>query len=292
MDTQFSLRIFQAVVNERSFTRAGERLGRTQSAISQAIHRLEEELGETLLDRSGRDLLLTDAGRVVFEAACRQENLNQELMQQLQELRNKSVGRITLGANESMTFYLLPLLIRFRRQYPKVKVVVRRSRSSELPENMLRGDVDFGISSHLPRDERFDAISITKDHLSFVVSPGHRLASRDEISIRDLSMESFIAHNVSSPYRDKVIQAFTDARVDLNMDLEMPSIEGINMMVQAGEGVAFLPHLCVQRDLEMGLLKEIKVKELSQEREIYLLRIEKKPLSHAAEAFLGVINGK
>jgi len=289
MDTQFSLRIFQAVVNERSFTRAGERLGRTQSAISQAIHRLEEELGETLLDRSGRDLLLTDAGKVVFEAACRQENLNMELMQQLQELRNKSVGRITLGANESMTFYLLPLLIRFRRQYPKIKVVVRRSRSSELPENMLRGDVDFGFSSHLPRDERFDAISIAKDHLSFVVAPGHRLANREEISIRDLSLESFIAHNVASPYRERVIQTFTDARVDLNMDLEMPSIEGINMMVQAGEGVAFLPHLCVQRDLEMGLLKEIKVKELSQEREIYLLRIEKKPLSHAAEAFLSVI---
>ncbi|WP_005036964.1 LysR family transcriptional regulator [Holophaga foetida] len=291
MDPQFSLRIFQAVVNERSFTRAGERLGRTQSAISQAIHRLEEDLGETLLDRSGRDLLLTDAGKVVFEAACRQENLNQELMHQLQELRNKSVGRITLGANESMTPYLLPLLVRFRRRYPKVKVVVRRSRSSELPENMLRGDVDFGFSSHLPKDERFDAISIARDHLSFVVAPNHRLASRDEISIRDLSMESFIAHNVNSPYREKVIQTFTDSRVDLNMDLEMPSIEGIRLMVQAGEGVAFLPYLCVKSDLEAGLLKEVKVQELWHEREIYLLRIEKKPLSHAAEAFLSVIKG-
>lgn len=283
------LNVFMTVVNEKSFTRAGEKLLRTQPAVSLAIQRLEEELGETLIDRSGRDLSLTDAGMVVFEAARRQENLHQELLSRLSELRNKAVGRLVIGANESMTLYLLPHLGAFRRAYPKVKLVVQKSRSAEMPDRLLAGDLDFGVVSYRLSDERFQSRVIYVDHLSFLVAPTHRLASRKSLTIKDLAMETFVAHNVSSPYRDMVIKAFQQAKVPLNMDIEMPTVESIRRMVQAGEGVAFLPRLCAEQDLQQGTLKEVPVKELNVERRIYLVRVERRPFSHTAKAFLEML---
>lgn len=283
------LNVFLTVVNEKSFTRAAEKLLRTQPAVSLAVQRLESELGETLIDRSGRDLALTDAGKVVFEAARRQENLHQELLSRLAELRNKAVGRLVIGANESMTLYLLPHLGRFRRAYPKVKLVVQRSRSGEIPERLLAGDLDFGVVSYRLHDDRFLSRVLYVDHLSFLVAPNHHLASRRMLGIKDLAMETFVAHNVPSPYRDAVIKAFQKAKVPLNTDIEMPTVESIRRMVQAGEGVAFLPRLCAEQDLRQGVLKEIPVKELKLERKIHLVRVEKRPLSHSAKAFLEML---
>lgn len=289
MDPYTPLNIFLTVVKERSFTRAAEKLYRTQPAISLAIQRLEGELGERLLDRSGRDLALTEAGKLVYDCARRQENLQRELSNQLAELRNKAIGRLVIGANESMTFYLLPHLSQFRQEYPKIKLVVQRSRSTELPDHLAAGDVDFGIISYRPDDERFDSVPIYTDHLSFVVPPNHRLAGRTNVSIKDLGMESFVGHNVPSPYRDNVIREFQRHKVTLNVDLEMPTVESIRLMVQAGHGLAFLPRLCVEQDLRQGLLREIKVKEFLLERTIYLVRVSKRPLGHAAKAFLDIV---
>lgn len=279
------LNVFLTLVEEKSFTRAAEKLGRTQPAITQAIQRLEAELGETLLDRSARELTLTEAGRVVFEAARRQENLQRELITRLGELRNKDAGRLVIGANESMILYLLPHLIRYRQAYPKVKVVVQRSRSSEMTELLLAGDVDFGVVSYLTGDERFHSEVLYVDHLSCVVAPDHRLAHKKMLFIRDLGAETFVAHNVASPYRDAVMKAFQQQNIQLNMDIEMPTVESIRRMVQSGLGVAFLPRVCVDQDLRTGILKEIPVSELQLERKIYLVSVDKRPLSHAAGAF-------
>ena len=292
MDPYSPLNVFLAVVKERSFTRAAEKLYRTQPAISLAIQRLENELGERLLDRSGRDLALTEAGKLVYDCARRQENLQSELSSQLSELRNKAIGRLVIGANESMTHYLLPHLCAYRQMYPKIKLVVQRSRSTELPDHLVAGDVDFGILSYRPDDERFEAMPLYIDHLSFVLPPGHRLAGRKTVPIKELGMETFVAHNVLSPYRQTVIREFQRQKVTLNMDIEMPTVESVRLMVQAGQGVAFLPRMCVDQDLRQGLLKEVQVKELKLERTIYLVRVAKRALSHAGKAFLDMVNAQ
>lgn len=292
MDPYTPLNIFLTVVKERSFTRAAEKLYRTQPAISLAIQRLENDLGERLLDRSGRELTLTEAGKLVYDCARRQENLQRELSNQLAELRNKAIGRLVIGANESMTFYLLPYICQFRQQYPKIKLVVQRSRSTELPDHLAAGDVDFGIISYKPDDERFDSVPLYTDHLSFIMPPSHRLATRKVVSIKDLGMETFVGHNVASPYRDNIIREFQRHKVPLNVDLEMPTVESVRLMVQAGQGLAFLPRLCVEQDLQQGLLKEVKVKEILLERTIYLVRVSKRPLGHAAKAFLELVHAE
>src|SRR5512139_413746 len=103
----YPLQVLLTVAAEKSFSRAAEKLLRTQPAVSLALQRLETELGERLIDRTGRELMLTDAGRTVLEYARRFENLNQEMANSLAELRDKSAGRLTIGANESTTLYLL-----------------------------------------------------------------------------------------------------------------------------------------------------------------------------------------
>src|SRR5512140_630115 len=128
----YSLQVFQAVATERSFSRAAEKLFRTQPAVSLAVQRLEAEIGERLIDRAGKDLLLTDAGQIVFDYARRFDNLKADLDNALAELHDNSAGRLTIGANESTTLYLLPHIAAYRRAYPRVHVQVRRSLSSKL----------------------------------------------------------------------------------------------------------------------------------------------------------------
>ena len=130
---------------------------------------------------------------------------------------------------------------------------------------------------------------IYHDHLAFVVSPHHRFAGIEEIPITDLGMETFIAHNVLSPYRAFVIRAFQKAKVNLNMDVEMPTVETIRLLVSRNEGVAFLPRMCVEQDIAAGNLREVRVRELEIERPIRLVYPEKRVLSHAARAFLELI---
>jgi len=288
----YTLQIFLTVATEKSFSRAAERLLRTQPAVSLALQRLEAELGEKLIDRSAKDMVLTDAGRTVLDFAHRFENLRYEMENSLAELRDKSSGTLTVGANESTSLYLLRHIENFRRLYPKIRVRVRRSLSSKIPNELLDGNLELGVISYEPSDERLTSSVIYTDALAFVISPAHRLASRKVVSITDLSAETFIAHNVLSPYRDVVIREFQQRRVPLNMPVEMPTIETIRKLVQNNQGVAFLPRMCVEQEIEQGLLREVKVKELHVERKIRLIYPTRRVLSHAALAFLEVVRGK
>ena len=173
-----TLQVFLTVASEKSFSRAAGKLFRTQPAISLSLQRLESEVGEKLMDRSGKELLLTDAGQVVLEFARRFENLQQELENALAELRDNSAGRLTIGANESTTLYLLQHIERYRRLYPKVKVRVRRSLSSRIPGELIEGNLELGVVSYEPGDPRLVSKVIYSDSLAFVVSPRHRFAKR------------------------------------------------------------------------------------------------------------------
>jgi DNA-binding transcriptional LysR family regulator len=282
----YPLRVFLTVANEKSFSRAAEKLHRTQPAISLALQRLETELGERLIDRSAKELVLTDAGRTVIEYARRFDNLSGELQLAIAELRDNAAGRLSIGANESTTLYLLRYIERYRKLYPKVKVEVRRSLSSRVPSEIVDGNLELGVISYDPHDDRLITSVIFTDALAFVVSPRHPLAKKKQVSLRELGGETFIAHNVISPYREAVVSEFRRQGVPLNMPVEMPSVETIRRLVQAELGVAFLPMMCVQQDLEAGSLVSVRVKEMQIERKIYLLRPSRRALSYAAGAFL------
>jgi len=284
-----TLAVFRTIATEKSFSRAAVKLARTQPAVSLALKRLEVDVGETLIDRSGRQIRLTDAGQVVLDHARRFENLHTELTLALAELRDNATGRLLIGANESATLYLLPLISRYRRRYPRVKVQVRRSQSSKIPTEILEGDLELGVVGYDPNDSRLTSRIIYTDHLACVVSPQHRLARRRSVSITDLGVETFIGHIVVSPYKEVVVREFERLKVPLNRDLEMPTVEAIRKMVQRNEGISFLPRMCVEEEIAQGTLREIQVKGLMAERKIRLLCPAGRTLSHAARAFLELL---
>ncbi len=288
----YSLQVFLAIATERSFSRAAERLLRTQPAVSLALQRLEAELGEKLIDRSGKELVLTDAGRAVLDYARRFENLRLEMENALAELRDHSAGRLVVGANESTALYLLQHIERYRKLYPKIKVQIRRSLSSKIPNEIIDGNLEMGVISYDPGDERLHSRVIYTDSLTFVVSPRHRLAQRKTVPLAELGSEVFIAHNVLSPYREVVLREFQAHKVPLNMEVEMPTIETIRKLVQNNQGVAFLPRMCVEQEIQQKALCEVRIRELQVERKIRLVYPTRRALSHAALAFLDLVKGK
>jgi DNA-binding transcriptional LysR family regulator len=242
-----------------------------------------------LIDRTGRELLLTDAGKVVLEYARRFQSLEADLENALRELKDNYAGRLLIGANESMSLYLIQHIEKYRRLFPKVKVQVRRSESSKIPSQMLDGELELAVISYDPQDDHLLTEVIYTDRLTLIVSPQHRFADRGEISITELDMETFIAHNVISPYREAVLKEFARHKVPLNMDVEMPTIETIRRLVQDNEGVAFLPRMCVDLEMKQNLLREVRVRELGLERKIRLVYPARRALSHAAKAFLEIV---
>lgn len=284
------LTIFLTVASERSFSRAAQKLARTQPAISLAVQRLESEIGEKLLDRSLKDGTLTDAGKVVYEYARKFENLRREMLNSLSELRDKQTGKLIIGANESGALYLLTHIRAFRQLYPGVQVEVRRSLSRNIPDEVLGNAIDLGVVSYKPGNRNLNTTVIYNDAIAFIVHPDHAFAARRQISIRDLGAETVIAHNITSPYRQIVLDAFQKYQVPLRMDLEMPTVETIKKMVQDRMGVAFVPRMCVQSELASSQLVEVPVRELQVARKIHLVYPARRHLPHAARSFLELVN--
>jgi len=282
------LEVFLTVAREGRFSRAAEKLFRTQSAVSQTIHKLEEELGEPLLDRSSRDGLLTDAGRVLQEYAERLLNLRNDAQEALVELRELHKGKLAIAANEFTALYLLPVLGEFRRLHPMIKIVVQRALGSHIPDDVLRHNSELGVLTYDPQEPQLCSTVVYLDELIFVVPPSHPLARAQQVSIRQLGAESFVAHIVSSPYREKVIQAFKRHKTPLHMDIELPTLQAIKRFVAMGNGVALLPEISVENELARGELVRIAVRELRLHCKLRLVYRKSASLSHAARAFLKV----
>jgi DNA-binding transcriptional LysR family regulator len=280
---------FLAVAEERSFSRAAARLHRTQPAVSQAIAKLEGELGEVLFERSSRDGTLTDAGEVLREYASKLLNLRNEATVALTELRELHSGRLNLAANEYTCLYLLPLLDEFRRQNPRIKLAVQRTLASRISDEVLMHSVELGVLSFRPDDTQVKSMVVYRDELAFVVNPRHPLAGAGKVSIRQLGGQNFIAHNIPSPQRQKVIQAFKRHKTPLQMGVELPSLEAIKRFVEMGNGVALVPGLTVRTELESGALVRVQIPELQIERKLRLVYRKQASLSHAALAFLKVV---
>jgi DNA-binding transcriptional LysR family regulator len=286
------LETFLAVVREGSFSRAARRLHRTQPAISQAIRKLELDLGEPLFDRSSRSSNLTDAGRLLQEYSTKLLNLRGEAHAALAELRETQRGKLSIAANEFTCLYLLPLLDEFRRSCPMVKISVERSLASRVPEAVLNHSVELGMISYAPEDSALRSIVVCADALAFVVHARHPLAAAKQVSIRQLGAQSFVAHHVPSPFRARVLEAFRRHKTPLHMDVELPTIEAIKKFVAMGNGVALVPGICVEAEVARGDLVRIPVREIQFERKLRLIHRRKASLSHAAQAFLKVVEAQ
>ncbi len=278
------------IARERSFSRAAERLARTQPAISIAIKKLEEEVGAPLLDRSRKNVALTDAGEVLLEYAQKIINLRSEAVSAIEELRQLHHGKVTIGANESTSLYLLPqLILAYRQKHPRIKVEVFRTFSEKLPKAVKEHRVDFGILSFAPEDSELESFPILEDELVLIMSPRHRLAKRAEVTVEELGQETFLAHNVHSPSRQKVVQLFRDHRVPLNISIELATIETIKRFAEMDMGLAIVPRMCVEEEIRTGRLVSVPVRDMDIKRTLRVVYLRDRVLSHAASAFLELV---
>ena len=284
-----SLQVFQTVVREKSFSRAAEKLFRTQPAISISIRKLEEWVGQPLFVRGSGARTLTDAGALLLEYADRMLNLREEIRKSMRELRGLQRGQVSLGVNESSIHALLPSLARYRELHEGIHIRVHRVFSRDVPREVLSHHLDIGVISYIPEETELSAVQFYRDNLTVVVWPGHRLAKRREVDIADLGEETFIGHIVESPHRQRVVQLFARHHVPLHMEIEMPTIESIKLFVEMKKGVAIVPRMCVGPEIAQGILRELPMKQMRIQRRLYLIYRRDRPLTAAAQAMVNIL---
>jgi DNA-binding transcriptional LysR family regulator len=286
-----ALRIFLAVAEERSFSRAATRVHRTQPAVSQAVRRLERDLGEELFDRSSKSGTLTDAGKVLLNYGQRLVRLAEESESAVRELRDLRRGRVLIGANEAAVHTLLPLMARFRQRVPEIALDVRRVPARQIAVEVQQGSLDFGALTFRPAETGLLEVVVGSDELVLLLTPSHPLAKRTLVTMEDVAGESIVAHNDPSPARERVLRLFEQRHIHLKMVIALPSLDGIKRAVELKLGVALLPRRCAVTEIASGRLVAVPVAGVSRRRQLMLV-CRKTHRSHAANAFLAVAQEK
>jgi DNA-binding transcriptional LysR family regulator len=285
------LKIFLAVAHERSFSRAAAKVHRTQPAVSQAVRRLEADLGEQLFDRSSKTGTLTEAGRMLQNYGQRLVRLAEETESAVRDLRDLRRGRVLIGANEAAVHTLLPLIARFRERYPDISADVRRVPARQIAVEVQQGSLDFGALTFRPPETGLLDVPIGSDELVLLVPPSHSLARRRQVSMEDVAGELVVAHNDPSPARERVLRLFEQRHLPLRMVISLPSLDGIKRAVELKLGVALLPRRCAITEIASGHLVAIPVAGVSRRRQVTLV-CRRAHRSHAADAFLEVAQEK
>ena len=286
------LRVFLTVAAERSFSRAAMKLHRTQPAVSQAVRRLEESVGERLFDRTTKDATLTDAGRLLRDYADRLLRLSEEAEAAVKELRDLQRGRVLIGVNEASVHVVLPLIQRFRDAHPLVHVDVRRIPARQIGAEVAQGSLDFGVLTFQPAEPRLGSVVLGHDELVMLVHPSHPLARGREVTLAECGRQTVVAHNDPSHVRDRVLRLFEQHHIPANILVSLPSLEGIKRAVAMQMGVALLPRRCAESEIARGDLVALKVPEIRLRRQVRLVYRKASERSHASNAFLTIAEGR
>lgn len=284
------LEVFVTVAREGSVSRAGARLHKTQPAVSMALKRLEESLGEPLLVRSGRGLALTHAGRSLLDYAESMLKLRAEAFETLKGLRGLGQGTLTLVGPDSVVDCLLPDLLRaYHQAHPKIAIQLHRGFSERIPGEVLRHEYDFGFIAAEPVLAGLQSLDLRKDALVAVVAKDHPLTKLPPKDIKAVAGFPLALHSPRTPSRVKLESHFRHAGVEPRVAFDLPVFEALKAYAAEGLAVAFLPELTVAREIAAGTLKRVAVPGLRIERTIRLVYRGDVLLSRAAQAFLEVV---
>lgn len=281
---------FLAVVEERTFTRAAERVSRTQSAVSQSIKKLEEEVGAQLFTRDVRDVSLTDAGKLLAEYARRMVQGRDEAMRQIGALRDLKRGTLDIAAQESAAVYLLPgPLHAFLTRFPDIKVAMSRSSVAEIPRQVLDREVQIGFVQDMPGFRELEAVEVHCDDLLLIASPQHRLAARSTVSIKELDGEQFALPSLCTSTERVIMRLFAAHNTRCRVVAELWSFENIKSFVQANVGLAIVPRITVAQELRDGSLVCVPVGELDLRQRTLMIYRDEEYLSEPARELMKLV---
>src|SRR5438874_6376114 len=282
-----ALKMFLAVAHQRSFSRAAAKVHRTQPAVSQAVRRLEIELGEQLFDRSSKNGTLTEAGRMLENYGQRLVRLAEETESAVRELRDLRRGRVLIGANEAAVHTLLPLISRFRQRFPDIVIDVRRVPARQIAVEVQQGSLDFGALTFHPSEQGLLEVPVGSDELVLLVPPSHDLAHRGQVAMEDVAREPVVAHNDPTQASERVQRIFEKRVLTMQMVISLPSLDGIKRAIEMRLGVALLPRRCAITEIASGRLVAVPVVGVSRRRQVMLV-CRRAHRSHASDAFLDV----
>ena len=209
--------------------------------------------------------------------------------QAVRELQQVRRGRVVIGANEAAVHTLLPFIERFAKDHPQALVEVRRVPSRQMATELLNRSLDCGVLTFQPPDKGLHAISLGRDELVLLTHPQHPLAARRRVSLEEVGRQTVIAHNDPSPARERVLRLYERRHAPINIQIALPSLDGIKRAVESGLGVAVLPRRCALTEIARGQLAAVNVPGLGSARQVRLVYRRSGELSHAAEAFLETV---
>src|SRR5919204_3317781 len=289
MDTR-QLAAFCAVVEKRSFSQAAERLGVTQPAVSLQIRALEKRLGRRLLDRSGRRVEPTEAGRRLYRAAQRMLALEDQLLEEVTgdepgELR----GMLSIGASTGPGGSVVPLLLaEFQRIHPDLSVGLTIADTHAVVELVADRQLELGVVGAARRHRSVVHEPLFRDEVVLACPSDHAFAGRT-VTLDELRAEPLILMQEGAGVRQVIEDELRGTGIrlrDLDVRLQLGLQESVKTAVQAGYGVTFISRSAIDAELAAGSLATARVAGLEPSRQIYLARASGRTASRAAEEFV------
>jgi DNA-binding transcriptional LysR family regulator len=289
MDTR-QLAAFCAVVDRRSFSRAAERLGVTQPAVSLQVRALEKRLGMQLLDRSGRRVEPTEAGRRLYRGAQRLLALEEQVLADVaSEADGDLGGTLSLGASTGPAAVVVPqLLCEFQRANPAVRVALEVHDTRTVVELVAERELELGIVGASPRHRGVQFDPFATDEVVLVCPPGHRFAGKT-VPLHELAAEALVVMQEGAGVRgvvDDELRRLGLRLRDLDVQLELGLQESVRSAVLAGFGVTFISRAAVEAELASGALAEARIEGMHGRREIVLARGAARVPTRAAQEFV------
>ncbi|MGE6379256.1 cidABC operon transcriptional activator CidR [Peribacillus muralis] len=278
------LQYFIEVTNFNNFTRAADHLFITQPAISKMIKNLETELGVELFDRSRKQLILTDAGRVVLEQAKLIDKAFRNLETEVDNLLGLKKGHIRIGLPPIIDASFFPrILSRFHEQYPNITFQLVEDGSKKIEESVQKDLIDIGVIVLPTNTALFHHFSFLEEDINLIVYPSHPFANREEIDLAELKNESFILFNKDYVLRDLIISSCSEAGFSPHIVTESSRWDFIEEMVYCKLGVALLPESLCRHDERV---RSIKVNQPSISWKLGFIWSKDHYLSYAAKEWL------
>ena len=269
----FRLKVFRTVATHLNFSRAAEELLLTQPAVTQQIKALEEQFGVPLFDRTGGRIIMTPAGHALLPYAEKLKALSEEAQSVVANVSGKPGGRLTLGASQTISHYLLPNLIAgFLRQNPRIAISVISGNTDAVLDALAEQKTQLALIEGPAHRRDIHVEPFMEDHLVLVVAADHEWANQ-EVDVTRLKEASLLMREFGSGSRRVVESALIQAglkRKDLKIRMELDSTEGLLSAVEAGLGVTFVSRWAVRKHLTLGTLKIARLRGVAFSRMLSL----------------------
>ncbi|MFH1017156.1 MAG: LysR family transcriptional regulator [Pseudomonadota bacterium] len=288
------LKAFQKVAATGSFTKSARELFLTQSAVSQQIRALEDEIGGKLFDRSGRKIRLAAKGEALLAYSERLFDLHDEIETLFGSLKTLKKGKIAVGATAVIGTYFMPAVISaYHRRYPGIEIDLRMGNSEQILRMIMDREVDLGVAGMVKKQVALNSIFIHREQLLFVCSPQNPMAARESVTLGELDRIPFIWREKGTQTLALVKRWFQEnAGGDFpRQTLSLANMEAAKRIVEEGYGVTIIPATAARREIEAGLLKRLDVEGFALTVDYGLFYPKGRFFSGAAEAFLETLYG-